>query len=115
VETLAELPFIGDQVVCLSHDRAARSGPAESIWAHTIFTCGNSQRYGKPLKQCDFCLGQADIHRVTGASRSSSSLGQAVEDTERVDELGGDAHAAAALAHRAFEQLPTRGALAEFF
>jgi hypothetical protein len=28
VETLAELPFIGDQVVCLSHDQAARSGPA---------------------------------------------------------------------------------------
>ena len=26
VETLAELPFIGDQVVCLSHDQAARSG-----------------------------------------------------------------------------------------
>jgi hypothetical protein len=25
VETLAELPFIGDQVVCLSHDQAARS------------------------------------------------------------------------------------------
>ena len=30
VETLAELPFIGDEVVCLSHDRAARSGPAGS-------------------------------------------------------------------------------------
>jgi DNA/RNA endonuclease YhcR with UshA esterase domain len=28
VETLAELPFIWDQVVCLSHDQAARSGPA---------------------------------------------------------------------------------------
>jgi len=27
-ETLAELPFIGDQVVCLSHDQAARSGSA---------------------------------------------------------------------------------------
>jgi hypothetical protein len=25
-ETPAELPFIGDQVVCLSHDQAARSG-----------------------------------------------------------------------------------------
>ena len=25
VETLAELPLIGDQVVCLSHDQAARS------------------------------------------------------------------------------------------
>jgi hypothetical protein len=30
VETPAELPFIGDQVVCLSHDQAARSGPAET-------------------------------------------------------------------------------------
>ena len=29
METLAELPFIGDQVVCLSHDQGARSGPAE--------------------------------------------------------------------------------------
>jgi hypothetical protein len=27
VETPVELPFIGDQVVCLSHDQAARSGP----------------------------------------------------------------------------------------
>ena len=26
-ETPAELPFIGDQVVCLSHNQAARSGP----------------------------------------------------------------------------------------
>ena len=30
VETPAELPFIGDQVVCLSHDQAARSGSAIS-------------------------------------------------------------------------------------
>ena len=28
VETRAELPFIGDQIVCLSHDHAARSGLA---------------------------------------------------------------------------------------
>ena len=28
VETPAELPFIGDQVVCLSHNQAVRSGPA---------------------------------------------------------------------------------------
>jgi hypothetical protein len=28
-ETPAELPFIGDQVVCLSHDQAARSGAEE--------------------------------------------------------------------------------------
>jgi hypothetical protein len=28
VETLAELRFTGDQVVCLSHDQATRSGPA---------------------------------------------------------------------------------------
>src|SRR5215472_16028579 len=30
VETRAELPFIGDQVVCLSHDQAARSGTRQS-------------------------------------------------------------------------------------
>ena len=30
METLAELPFIGDQVVCLSHDQAVRSGAARS-------------------------------------------------------------------------------------
>jgi hypothetical protein len=28
VETLAELPLIGDQVVCLSHDRHAGQKPA---------------------------------------------------------------------------------------
>src|ERR1700740_1929511 len=33
VETPAELPFIGDQVVCLSHNQAARSGPASMSWA----------------------------------------------------------------------------------
>ena len=27
VETRAELPFIGDQIVSLNHDQAARSGP----------------------------------------------------------------------------------------
>src|ERR1700747_658845 len=32
VETPAELPFIGDQVVCLSHNQAARSGPASMSW-----------------------------------------------------------------------------------
>ena len=30
-ETRAELPFIGDQVVCLSHDQAARSGSATEV------------------------------------------------------------------------------------
>ena len=29
METLAELPFIGDQVVFLSHNQAARSGPGD--------------------------------------------------------------------------------------
>jgi hypothetical protein len=29
VETRAELPFIGDQIICLSHDQTARSAPAE--------------------------------------------------------------------------------------
>ena len=31
IETLAELPFIGDQVVCLSHDQAAPSGTRQSL------------------------------------------------------------------------------------
>jgi hypothetical protein len=38
VETLAELPFIGDQVVCLSHDQAARGHPAVAGTRH----CGRS-------------------------------------------------------------------------
>ena len=43
VETPAELPFIGDQVVCLSHNQAARSGPRKE------------------------CLGQAPFgHRILG-------------------------------------------------
>ena len=34
VETLAELPFIGDQVVCLSHDQARRPQRRSAIsWA----------------------------------------------------------------------------------
>ena len=32
-ETPAELPFIGDQVVCLSHNQAARSGPTKEARA----------------------------------------------------------------------------------
>ena len=32
VETLAELPFIGDQVLCLSHDQAARSLRSTQFW-----------------------------------------------------------------------------------
>jgi len=30
-ETPAELPFIGDQGVCLNHDQAARSGPRKEV------------------------------------------------------------------------------------
>jgi hypothetical protein len=45
VETPAELPFIGDQVVCLSHDQAARSGPRRSRWTmiedYYIFPMGS--------------------------------------------------------------------------
>ena len=32
VETRAELPFTGDQIVCLTHNQAARSGPARKRW-----------------------------------------------------------------------------------
>ena len=31
VETRAELPFIGDQIICLSHDRAARSATRQKM------------------------------------------------------------------------------------
>jgi hypothetical protein len=33
VETRAELPFIGDQIVCLSHDHAARSATRQKMGA----------------------------------------------------------------------------------
>jgi hypothetical protein len=36
-ETLAELPFTGDQVVCLGHDQAASSGPASTSLAIVFF------------------------------------------------------------------------------
>jgi hypothetical protein len=39
METLAELPFIGDQVVCLSHDQAAPSGTRQSFDARTALEC----------------------------------------------------------------------------
>ena len=31
LETLAELPFIGDQVVCLSHNQAAQNGSGREL------------------------------------------------------------------------------------
>ena len=62
VETPAELPFIGDQVVCLSHNQAARSGPASMSWANG---------YDKPLKQLGVLSRQAKIRRATGASNVS--------------------------------------------
>src|SRR5215472_1334597 len=45
----------------------SRIGRAES-W-RTIFTCGNPQWYGKPLKQRGLLSRQADIRRGTDASR----------------------------------------------
>ena len=43
-QTLAELPFTGDHVVCLSRDQAARSAPVAIAWAKR--TCSN--RMGNP-------------------------------------------------------------------
>ena len=37
-ETLAELPFIGDQVVCFGHDQAARS-------LESMLVCDFSNRF----------------------------------------------------------------------
>jgi hypothetical protein len=61
VETPAELPFIRDQVVCLSHDQAARSGPRKdapvldldtgpSVWRPGA-ACGSLQ----PMGRCAAC------------------------------------------------------------
>src|SRR5262249_20744596 len=38
VETLTELPFIGDQGVCLSHDQVARSLLSTQGWACALAT-----------------------------------------------------------------------------
>jgi len=45
-ETPAELPFIGDQVVCLSHDQAARSGLRKEARCRRIEIPG--RRNGRP-------------------------------------------------------------------
>ena len=45
-ETPSELPFIRDQVVCLSHDQAARSGPRKE--ARSRGRVGRHARHEKP-------------------------------------------------------------------
>ena len=71
METLAELPFIGDQVVCLSHDQAARSEPAERgavEGGHQAARAGRYARRTRPQLQCkpgdDFTA-----HSVTMSAR----------------------------------------------
>jgi hypothetical protein len=51
VETRAELPFIGDQIVCLSHDHAARSATRQKmgdIKRHRVIAGCDRLRTPKP-------------------------------------------------------------------
>jgi hypothetical protein len=71
VETLAELPFIGDQVVCLSHDQAARSG-----WGKAIGE-GRSQRCSRmPKRPAAIRRRSASTHgsRPAPAARPSGAM-----------------------------------------
>ena len=65
VETLPGLPFIGDQVVCLSHDQAARSGPA------SMTPVGFRPR--KPDALVRRGVGAAERPRVMGTVASATS------------------------------------------
>jgi len=49
-ETPAELPFIGDHVVCLSHDQAAHSGPRKEARASKIADRGVDTPRTSPLR-----------------------------------------------------------------
>ena len=71
VETRAELPFIGDQVVCLSHDQAARSGPRKE--ARSRGRVGRHARHEKPrppLSSPGFKL----LHSGMATARTEASL-----------------------------------------
>ena len=46
METLAELPFIGDQVGLFSHDQAARSGP--NRWGTGVHSFTQASRSPAP-------------------------------------------------------------------
>ena len=65
METLPGLPFIGDQVVCLSHDQAARSGPA------SMTPVGFRPR--KPDALVRRGVGAAERPRLTGTVASAIS------------------------------------------
>ena len=57
VETRAELPFIGDQIVCLSHDQAARSATRQKMGQEAI-------RDHPPRRPADCCsTGSLDTQR----------------------------------------------------
>jgi hypothetical protein len=63
-ETRAELPFIGDQVVCLSHNQAARSGPRKEA----------RERWGRESSPVEESAGAGGAI-VEAASRRVTRLG----------------------------------------
>ena len=86
-ETLAELPFTGDQAVCLGHDQAAWSGPASTrgplitailnkkVYEDTVSACGldgsgglNATNIGDPAyKEAPVCAAFRDKTLFPGA------------------------------------------------
>src|SRR5262245_43631887 len=50
-QTLAELPFTGDHVVCLSRDQAARSAPVAIAWARPGGLVMNQSEFEADLRR----------------------------------------------------------------
>src|SRR6516162_5782542 len=75
-ETRAELPFIGDQVVCLSHNQAARSGPRKEARVHLAEALAQQGEYGASLaaareaieaqEETGQRVSEAELHRIEG-------------------------------------------------
>jgi len=77
-ESASQSRYVFGQFMKLTHrapgsrgsagSRSTRTECPRNCW-QTIFICGEPQWYGKPLKQLGLVSRQADIRRVTGASR----------------------------------------------
>ena len=75
-ETRAELPFIGDQVVCLSHNQAARTGPRKEARVHLAEALAQQGEYGASLaaareaieaqEETGQRVSEAELHRIEG-------------------------------------------------
>jgi ribosome-binding protein aMBF1 (putative translation factor) len=76
VETRAELPFIGDQIVCLSHDHAARSATRQKMGDAEIYEAlGQAirrQRERRRMKQGEL----AGLVEMSRASVTNIELGR---------------------------------------